>query len=393
MIVTSVIPPELPLQLTIAVQASILTLQRLGVYCTEPFRIPIAGRVDVCCFDKTGTLTADRFVVEGVAAYARAMPGEGGEEEEEKEEKEKKKEKKKKPAPAKRMKLISPDSELLPPSALLAVVGCQGLMRLRRRGGRRGGRRRGGGGAAGATPASTGIEGDPMEKAAMRAMGWTLDETGVAVPVADTASDDAELPVSISVVRRFPFESALKRMCCVVRARYVEGEGGLGEKKRKKKRKKEKEKQAKMTNVEKNFVVCKGAPEVVLKLLGSAEKKERQHATAVYRHYASDGTFGVIPFVLTLARNSPSARQATVCSRSPFASSRRASASAGASLRRPPPPFRRSLGRGWFWCFLVFSPIASSLSNVLSAPPPIPPPPPPPYTHTQTHSTLTQRPK
>jgi cation-transporting ATPase 13A1 len=40
---------------------------RTAIFCTEPFRIPLAGRVDVCCFDKTGTITGEDLIVEGVA--------------------------------------------------------------------------------------------------------------------------------------------------------------------------------------------------------------------------------------------------------------------------------------------------------------------------------------
>ncbi|CAK8999902.1 Endoplasmic reticulum transmembrane helix translocase (Complexed with DOR1 protein 1) (Endoplasmic reticulum P5A-ATPase) (Sensitivity to the P.farinosa killer toxin protein 1) [Durusdinium trenchii] len=66
MIITSVVPRQLPIQMALAVNHALVTLMREGVFCTEPYRVPYSGKITHCLFDKTGTLTTDELVPVGV---------------------------------------------------------------------------------------------------------------------------------------------------------------------------------------------------------------------------------------------------------------------------------------------------------------------------------------
>ncbi|KTW29048.1 ion-transporting P-type ATPase SPF1 [Pneumocystis jirovecii RU7] len=158
LIITSVVPPELPMELSLAVNSSLATLSKLAIFCTEPFRIPFAGRIDVCCFDKTGTLTEDDLIVKGVAGLGDNLE-----------------------------ELIDVNS--VSKETMLVLGTAHSLIRLE----------------------DDKIAGDPMEKATLDALKWKLEKNNIIKSPHKNFQEN-----KIEIVRRFQFSLALRRQSTIV---------------------------------------------------------------------------------------------------------------------------------------------------------------------------------
>ncbi|KAK1758969.1 hypothetical protein QBC47DRAFT_314915 [Echria macrotheca] len=206
LIVTSVVPPELPMELSLAVNTSLAALAKYAIFCTEPFRIPFAGRVDVACFDKTGTLTGEDLVVEGIAGLGLGHSGTDTPRESD-----------------------GAHSNMMPVhetpiETTLVLASAHALVRLD----------------------EGDIVGDPMEKATLNALRWQLGKNDTL-----THKQDAKHPTgivgSVQVKRRFQFSSALKRQSSVASIKATDPKTGR--------------------KLAGTFVAVKGAPETIMKML------------------------------------------------------------------------------------------------------------------------------
>ncbi|KAM4114254.1 hypothetical protein ACJW30_04G055300 [Castanea mollissima] len=156
LIITSVIPPELPMELSIAVNTSLIALARRGIFCTEPFRIPFAGKVDICCFDKTGTLTSDDMEFCGVGGLTSSME-------------------------------LESDMSNVSARTVEILASCHALVYVDNK-----------------------LVGDPLEKAALKGIDWSYKSDEKAMPKRGSGN-------AVQIVQRHHFASHLKRMAVVVR--------------------------------------------------------------------------------------------------------------------------------------------------------------------------------
>lgn len=163
LIITSVVPAELPMELSMAVNASLVALGKYAIFCTEPFRIPYAGRVDVCCFDKTGTITGEDLEVQGVVGSVAASTKEV-------------------PDTLEPVTHATPETTLVLAAAHALVI------------------------------VDDEVVGDPMERRTVEAIGWDVKKGDNIVPTPDSP---APAHHNVHIRLRFHFSSALKRMSTV----------------------------------------------------------------------------------------------------------------------------------------------------------------------------------
>jgi len=179
LIITSVIPPELPMQMALAVNNSLMTLMKMQIFCTEPFRVPMAGKLDACLFDKTGTLTTDELVAVGVCEPSKLKVAYKHEEN------------------------LTAMSKVTGEGALV-LAGCHSLVFI-----------------------DDETTGDPLESAALNSMRWCVSQsTGHVVPAPATEKKPAGQIIhlqsganisEIDILTRHHFSSKLQRMSCVIR--------------------------------------------------------------------------------------------------------------------------------------------------------------------------------
>ncbi|KAL8950631.1 MAG: hypothetical protein Q9222_003340 [Ikaeria aurantiellina] len=200
LIVTSVVPPELPMELSLAVNTSLAALSKFAIFCTEPFRIPFAGRVDIACFDKTGTLTGEDLVVDGIAGLSLDKSGTrtGAQTE---------------------ITIVEDAGQ----QTRFVLATAHALVKLD----------------------EGDIVGDPMEKATLSALNWTLGPH-------DTLMDKSAVKYVgardlVQIKRRFQFSSVLKRQSSIATVVTTD--------------------RSKSKSIKSTFVGVKGAPETIRSML------------------------------------------------------------------------------------------------------------------------------
>ncbi|KAF8560477.1 hypothetical protein P879_07776 [Paragonimus westermani] len=187
-LITIVVPPALPVAMTVAIVFAQRRLRGHNIYCINPSAINVCGVINVACFDKTGTLTEDGMDLWGVVPNNQGNFGEPQ---------------------------MNP-SEFEHGPLLEAMASCHSLTRI-----------------------EGVLSGDPLDLKMFQSTKWEfLEEVSedhckfeMAVPAIvrpeikgsltnvtlDSTIEPDMIPYEIGILRQFPFTSSLQRMSVIAR--------------------------------------------------------------------------------------------------------------------------------------------------------------------------------
>ncbi|XP_074601834.1 polyamine-transporting ATPase anne boleyn isoform X2 [Brevipalpus obovatus] len=181
-LITVVVPPALPVAMTIGVIYAQSRLRRANIYCISPRSINISGCLNCICFDKTGTLTEDDLSFYEVVPVDKSTSRFG--------------------FPLRNLTKIEADP------ILSCLASCHSL-----------------------TIIGDNLVGDPLDLKMFQASGWVLEEPdiddankydllppSIVKPGPSCAvGDDAINDIEIGIIRQFPFSSSLQRMSVITK--------------------------------------------------------------------------------------------------------------------------------------------------------------------------------
>ncbi|XP_076056753.1 polyamine-transporting ATPase anne boleyn isoform X2 [Oratosquilla oratoria] len=187
-LITIVVPPALPMAMTVGIIFAIRRLEQHEIFCISPRSINISGVLNCVCFDKTGTLTEDGLDMKGV------IPVEEHD---------------------KIVRLLGSMTvaQTLPHDHLLyCMTTCHSI-----------------------TLMDQVMVGDPLDVKMFEGTGWVLDEPGLddtnkydmmmpsvvrpKVPDVVCSNENVEIepPLELGILRQFTFTSSLQRMSVITR--------------------------------------------------------------------------------------------------------------------------------------------------------------------------------
>uniref|UniRef100_A0A6A7FU09 Cation-transporting ATPase n=1 Tax=Hirondellea gigas TaxID=1518452 RepID=A0A6A7FU09_9CRUS len=219
-LITIVIPPALPMAMTVGILYALRRLKKKNIFCISPRSVNISGVLNCVCFDKTGTLTEDGLDMRGVVPVNGRVDLKGSVRKNSKSHDQSSKShgqstsktnNKPNDSPVKiYMDSLDKEPMNLPQNHLLfAMATCHSITIIKNE-----------------------LVGDPLELRMFESTGWVLTEPGMD----DTNKYDMIMPTSVhppatngfsaddhiqqlefGIVRQFPFESSLQRMTVITR--------------------------------------------------------------------------------------------------------------------------------------------------------------------------------